>query len=385
MNLTLPRAKDARPFVGPALNSPSARRLERPLADVLDDNAANPLRRKFVPTSRQQLTINDFKLPLLEQCLAEPSVAAGNPGFSTDVPDPSNACMTPGTQNNQVRSKSILKLQDDVEKKSRVPFRYSRCYAFVPTPPTQQAATAIQEAPSSKRRVSFEGFMPTKHGASDEKESKWGDERLQDLQRIKDLEDRLEALESSKVAELNAIRVSVKAKKQELDDEIRATELQQTNDDKKLSENRRIIDCLKGENDKIRALNHDLLKSVQTLRKNNMKLEEWLADTVQLERKLASYHESAMQTNEKLQKKIRQLERSLTDVRYQVEEVADYAFCERAFRGVYEQAIIGLPRRFDQQGDHDLSHQVLELVASGTINPIQRAEVDAASATATEA
>jgi hypothetical protein len=49
-SLVIPRG-DRRPLILPAPNSPSARRIDRPLADVMDDNAYNPLRRKFHPSA----------------------------------------------------------------------------------------------------------------------------------------------------------------------------------------------------------------------------------------------------------------------------------------------------------------------------------------------
>jgi chromosome segregation ATPase len=232
-----------------------------------------------------------------------------------------------------------------------------------PSPPTPVITSNL----SSRNKASDDPPSSTKRApASEVTLQKWEDVREQELQRIGALELQLELIESSKNSELDAIRNSLQSQKRVLDAEIRAEETQLTLDDEKLAENRRIIADLKVENDKIRAQNRELLKDVRHLRENNLKLKESLADTTALQEKLQSYHNSTAKTQEKLERKSRWLERSVEELEYQVREVTDYACCERAWRGVYEQAILDLPHLLSREEDGDLSNDVQELSASLT-------------------
>jgi hypothetical protein len=296
-----------------------------------------------------------------------PAVASNAHDVSLDHQSSSAACFVI-----QIDAQAWTKDAEEVSSKT---LRSSHCYAYVnipsalsPSPPPQSTDVTTKHK-SSKSKVSFDLPSSTKFAVSGVTLPKFEDIRQQDLERIVDLERQLALIESSKIAELEAIRASVQSQKRQIDDEIRAEKTQQTFDDEKLAENRRIIAGLKVENDKIRSQNRDVIMDVRNLRMNNMKLKESLATTTGLHEKLQAYHRYMMKTNESLEKKSRWLERSLQDLQYQVTEVTDFAFCERAWRGVYEQAILDLPSFLCREGENDLSNKVQELSASVTSKP----------------
>jgi hypothetical protein len=74
-SLMLSRGEHALPLMVPSPRSPGARRADRPLADVLDDNAHNPLRRKYDPSKSVAPTPSQLSQSETARSLQRPIVS----------------------------------------------------------------------------------------------------------------------------------------------------------------------------------------------------------------------------------------------------------------------------------------------------------------------
>jgi hypothetical protein len=265
--------------------------------------------------------------------------------------------------------------------------RKSRCYAYVPilsqSPVSEtKAASDTKPVVESKKKVTFLAANEAKAVSTPEME----DTRAQDRQRIEQLERKLDGIESSKVAEIQAIRDAVQREKAQLDEEVQESAVRAAVDDEKLRENRSILAGLKAENDKIRAMNQMMAKNNRSLRLNTESLEEALKCTTQLHEKLSEYYKKEAQTQEKLEEKCRQLEQSIQWLQYQVAESNEYARRQSVRKGAYEEAFVALVPHLALNGHPDLARQVRHLYesATGAVNVEQdwtKSDVDTCSGT----
>jgi chromosome segregation ATPase len=245
--------------------------------------------------------------------------------------------------------------------------RKSRCYAYVAIPSQPpvleiEAASDAMPVVESKKKVAFLSVRRAKAIGTPEKE----DTRAQDRQRIEQLQQKLNAIETSKAAEIQAIREAVQREKSQLDEEVRESVARATLDGEKLRKNRLILAGLKKENDKIRATNQMMAKNNHNLRLNTERLDESLKTTTQLYDRLVEHHKKEAQTHEKLEKKCRQLEQSIQWMQYQVEESTEYARRQSIRKGAYEEAFVALVPHLALNGHPDLARQVRNLYESAT-------------------
>jgi hypothetical protein len=265
--------------------------------------------------------------------------------------------------------------------------RNSRCYAYVSIPsqpPKSETKAALNVTPVVRRKKKV-SFLPAKRrSAATTPESE--DTRTQDLQRVDQLQHKLDAIQSSKASEIKAIREAVRKEKLQLDDLVRESTLRATFDDEKLRANRCILERLKIENDKIRATNQVMAMNNRSLRLNAERLNESLQNTTQLHEKLNVYHKKEAQTQDKLEKKCRQLELSIEWLQYQVAESTEYARRQSMHKDAYAGALVALIPHLAVSGHPDLAHQVRNLYESaiGAVNVDQdwtKSEVDTCAGT----
>jgi hypothetical protein len=259
VNLVMSRGAYARPLMVPSPRSPAAQRADRPLADVLDDNAPNPLRRKYDPSKPSAPAPSQpspSRTVKSSPCLVLAGLPTGLP-FADSLANADAAPLVsssvmgkkPGstassfTKSTRYSVPSAVPLPNEATEDeasvttnaasaSPPATRNSRCYAYVSIPsqpPKSETKAALNVTPVVRRKKKV-SFLPAKRrSAATTPESE--DTRTQDLQRVDQLQHKLDAIQSSKASEIKAIREAVRKEKLQLDDLVRESTLRATFDD----------------------------------------------------------------------------------------------------------------------------------------------------------
>lgn len=195
----------------------------------------------------------------------------------------------------------------------------------------------------------------------------WDDTRTQDRLRIEELERKLNAIETSKARELEEIRAETSRQQQKLAKKVRSSAkntVQQV--DQQLEDNRRVVETLRAENEKIRVRNREIRANCTNLRTNNDRLEQTLKSNLDYHERLQEHQQRTELSHEKLQKMCKEYELQVEELQTEVDRETKRARDERFHRGLFEKLYLEVLPKLQKAGEAELCREMRE-----SLKPLQ--------------